>query len=132
VSRDTGVAYKIAEMGGYLALGRSAEVSLLNVLQLLTYEALYPPGQVPEAVMTMSPNPARDVVVDVRPVVVHVNWEVLNQMLPISEQDNFPKPQALWTGPELQKLTHLDMLHSAPPMVDTTAVFKDELDDSCK
>lgn len=48
----------------------------------------------------------------------------------MSEQDNYPKPPSLWTGPELQKLTHIDMLHAAPPQVEQTVIFKDELDDA--
>lgn len=129
-SRDSGATYKIAEMGGYLAFGRNAKVSAWSWQQPLTPKALYP--HLPEGISTMSTDPSKDVVVDVRPVVVYVNWEVLNQMLPISEQDSYPKPPPLWTGPELQKLTHLGMLHTAPPPVDTTVIFKDELDDSCK
>lgn len=43
-------------------------------------------------------------VVDIRPIVVHVSWIAINQKVPISEQDNRPKPKRFWAGAELHKL----------------------------
>lgn len=87
-----------------------------------------------------SANPDVDRVISVRPLIVFIVWNALNQMvsgvigtsdsqLPISEHEKHPEPKKFWCGKELEKLTHFEGVNQVTPPLGTTVVFKKEDDE---
>ncbi|GFZ47242.1 hypothetical protein JCM24511_04985 [Saitozyma sp. JCM 24511] len=112
-----GQCYRIAEMGGLLEPGRTVDEVLPK--DAPGYNSSYP--RFPPFA-----DPPTDRIVDVRPVVVYITWNAINQELPISEQDSHPEPKKFWYGADLKKLTILDQTHASPVQLGTAVRFRDE------
>ncbi|WOO78553.1 putative ubiquitin-conjugating enzyme E2 23 [Vanrija pseudolonga] len=118
-ARD-GSCYRIAEMGGLLETGRFAHEVLPDHPGVMAeFNNSFPP----------SANASTDRVISVRPLIVFVIWNAINQTLPIAEHEKHPEPQRFWCNGDIEKLTHFEgMKHQAPPL-GTTVVFRDRMDE---
>ncbi|ORY33042.1 hypothetical protein BCR39DRAFT_463825 [Naematelia encephala] len=115
-----GVLYRIAEMGGMLEPGRTVQqvVPPRDVLQL-DVELIFPPSAKPDI----------DKIIDVRPYVLYITWNVINQMLSPQEQEKHPEPKKFWFGEDIKKLTHFPIISTLPPAMWSTVVFKTSEDE---
>jgi ubiquitin-conjugating enzyme E2 O len=82
-------------------------------------------------------NPEHDLVVEVKPVILSITWNAINQMVrraardadaqvPIAEQHLHPEPKRFWHGADVQKLAVYDSTLHSPPQLGASARFKNE------
>ncbi|WVQ93025.1 hypothetical protein IAU59_000088 [Kwoniella sp. CBS 9459] len=118
IESQIGICYRLAEMGGLLDPGRKAE----DAIPKDAHDHLSHP-------FPTFANPSVDRIIDVRPVVIYVTWNAMNQQIPVSDQDQYPEPKQFWYGKDVEDLTHLDTFHQQPASYGASVCFRDLADE---
>ncbi|OCF32415.1 hypothetical protein I316_05840 [Kwoniella heveanensis BCC8398] len=118
IESQIGICYRLAEMGGLLDPGRKAADSIPKDAHGHLSNP-FPPFA----------SPSVDCIIDVRPIVIYVTWNAMNQQIPVSEQENYPEPKQFWYGKDIEELTHLDTFNLQPGFIGASVCFKDPADE---
>ncbi|WVR08883.1 hypothetical protein IAU60_005942 [Kwoniella sp. DSM 27419] len=112
IESKSGICYRFAEMGGLLEPGRVAS-------------DVVPPEHDFHLVNPFPPfaDPTVDRVIEVRPVVIYITWNALNQTIPASEQHKYPEPKQFWYGKEVEDLVLFPSFHLHPAQVGSSVLF---------
>ncbi|WVF65350.1 hypothetical protein IAT40_000076 [Kwoniella sp. CBS 6097] len=118
IESQIGICYRFAEMGGLLEPGRKAADAIPKDAHTHLSNP-FPPFA----------NPSVDHIIQVRPIVIYVAWNAMNQQIPVAEQENYPEPKQFWFGNEIEDLTHLDTFHLQPAVIGASVCFRDPDDE---